>query len=101
MPQISPGSSIPTARYRGAGIHVASVTQSDGTRTMIEAPALLSTGQIRVEFVPSRSTLGLANENTKDKAAPTIGTYEAVLPRLGEVMWFILPSSSPFHNTLY
>ena len=80
MPQLSPGSSIPTAQYRGANIRFASVTQSDGTRTMSDASAFLPADQIHVEFDPGRSTSSLAHENTKDKAGPTTSSlrYEAV-----------------------
>jgi hypothetical protein len=63
MPQFPPGISIPPSQYRAAGIRFASVTQSDGTRTMSEAPVFLPTGQIHVEFVPSKSTPTFAHED--------------------------------------
>ena len=80
MPQTSPGNSIPTAQYGGDSIQFASVTQSDGTRTMSEAPTFLPANQIHVEFVAGRSTPSFAHENMKDKAGPTISSlrYEAV-----------------------
>jgi hypothetical protein len=55
----------------------ASVTpQSDGTRTMGEAPVFLPADQTLVEFVPGRSTPDLRHENPNDWSALT--TYEAV-----------------------
>jgi hypothetical protein len=80
VPQLSPGDSIPTSQYIGASIRFASVTQSDGTRTMSEAPAFLSADQIHVEFVPGRSISSFGLENANDKAGPTTSSlrYEAV-----------------------
>jgi hypothetical protein len=80
MPQSSLGDSTPTAQCGGASIRFASVTQSDGTRTMSEAPVFPPADQIHVEFVPGRSTPSFAHENTKDEAGPATSSlrYEVV-----------------------
>ena len=83
MPQVSPGNLIPTSQYGGTSIRFASVMQSDGTRTMSEAPVFIPADQIHVEtveFVAGRSTPSFAHENMKDKAGPTTSSlrYEAV-----------------------
>jgi len=72
-------------------MHFASVTQSDGTRTMSDDPAFLPADQIhpvRSSFPADRPLplfaedaqvlITFAHENTKDKAAQTTSRYEAV-----------------------
>jgi hypothetical protein len=75
-----PGNSILTAnsaKYKGASVRFSSGTQSDGTRTMGEAPAILPADQMHL-VVPGRSIPSFAHEDTKDKVAPTIRINEAV-----------------------
>ena len=68
---MSSGNSIQPGSGSGAAMQFASVTQSDGTRTMDGAPVFLPENQIYVEFVPGRSTPSLGQENTKGRAPPT------------------------------
>jgi len=71
LPRFVSVSSIPGTQCRGASIHFASFAQSYGTRTMGSAPPFLPADQVRVEFVPGRSTSSFARESTEDKVVPT------------------------------
>ena len=71
-PQFSSGASNPTVPSRGSNVvQVSSVTQSEGSRTICEAPVFLPANQILMDFVPDESRSGLAHEYSKVNANPT------------------------------
>ena len=52
-------------------MQISSVTQSEGSRTICEAPVFLPANQILTDFVPDGSRSGLAHEYAKVKQNPT------------------------------
>ena len=47
-------------------MHLASITQSEGTRTTHEVPVFLPADQIYLEFIPGASISSLMQENSED-----------------------------------
>lgn len=71
-PQFSSGASNPTVPSRGSNVvQASSVTQSEGSRTICEAPVFLPASQMLMDFVPDGSRSGLAHEYSKVNANPT------------------------------
>ena len=79
-PKFSPNPPIPAGQYReinvSSPIHFASVTQSEGARTMYDPPVILPADHIQVTCVPGGSTSSLTYENSKDMADSV--EYESV-----------------------
>lgn len=68
-PQPSSGASNPTVPSRGSNVvQFYSVTQSEGSRTICEAPVFLPANQTLMDFVPDGSISGLAHEDEERKA---------------------------------
>jgi len=68
-PQPSSGASNPTVPSRGSNVvQISSVTQSEGSRTICEAPVFLPASQTLMDFVPDGSISRLAHEDAESKA---------------------------------